>query len=101
MKKKLLLAMAVLGAAAWQGANAIVLKANDNEFANVGLNLQIWAQNDGKVTSTQQNSNNFIVNDALIYFSGQINPIVQFGADFEFPVAPHSLQKLKLKLRKA
>ena len=88
MKKKLLLAMAVLGAAAWQGANAIVLKANDNEFANVGLNLQIWAQNDGKVTSTQQNSNNFIVNDALIYFSGQINPIVQFGADFEFPVSP-------------
>jgi len=88
MKKKLLLAMAVLGAAAWQGANAIVLKANDNEFANVGLNLQIWAQNDGKVTSTQKTSNNFIVNDALIYFSGQINPIVQFGADFEFPVAP-------------
>ena len=88
MKKKLLLAMAVLGAAAWQGANAIVLKANDNEFANVGLELQIWAQNDGKVTSTQKTSNNFIVNDALIYFSGQINPIVQFGADFEFPVAP-------------
>jgi len=48
MKKNFFWAMAVLGAAAWQGANAIVLKANDNEFANVGLNLQIWAQNDGK-----------------------------------------------------
>jgi len=84
MKKKLLLAMAVLGAAAWQGANAIVLKANDNEFANVGLELQIWAQNDGKVTSTQHTSNNFSVNNARVYFSGEINPIVQFGADFDF-----------------
>jgi len=84
MKKKLLLAMAVLGAAAWQGANAIVLKANDNEFANVGLELQIWAQNDGKVTSTQQTSNNFSINNARVYFSGQLNPIVQFGADLDF-----------------
>jgi hypothetical protein len=84
MKKKLLLAMAVLGAAAWQGANAIVLKANDNEFANVGLELQIWAQNDGKVTSAQHTSNNFSVNNARVYFSGEINPIVQFGADLDF-----------------
>jgi len=84
MKKKLLLAMAVLGAAAWQGANAIVLKANDNEFANVGLELQIWAQNDGKVTNNDQTSNNFSVNNARVYFSGQINPIVQFGADLDF-----------------
>ncbi|AEF19337.1 MULTISPECIES: hypothetical protein [unclassified Hydrogenobaculum] len=84
MKKKLLLAMAVLGAAAWQGANAIVLKANDNEFANVGLELQIWAQNNGKVTDNDQTSNNFSVNNARVYFSGQINPIVQFGADLDF-----------------
>jgi len=84
MKKKLLLAMAVLGAAAWQGANAIVLKANDNEFANVGLELQIWAQNNGKVTSNDQNSNNFSINNARVYFSGEINPIVQFGADLDF-----------------
>jgi len=84
MKKKLLLAMAVLGAAAWQGANAIVLKANDNEFANVGLELQIWAQNDGKVTSNDHTSNNFSVNNARVYFSGEINPIVQFGADLDF-----------------
>ena len=84
MKKKLLLAMAVLGAAAWQGANAIVLKANDNEFANVGLELQIWAQNDGKVTSNDHTSNNFSINNARVYFSGQLNPIVQFGADLDF-----------------
>lgn len=84
MKKKLLLAMAVLGAAAWQGANAIVLKANDNEFANVGLELQIWAQNDGAVTNGDHSSNNFSVNNARVYFSGQINPIVQFGADLDF-----------------
>ena len=76
--------MAVLGAAAWQGANAIVLKANDNEFANVGLELQIWAQNDGKVTDNDHTSNNFSVNNARVYFSGEINPIVQFGADLDF-----------------
>ncbi|MGC8677769.1 MAG: porin [Hydrogenobaculum sp.] len=84
MKKKFLLAMAVLGAAAWQGANAIVLKANDNEFANVGLELQVWAQNNGKVTEGQHSSNNFSVNNARVYFSGEINPIVQFGADLDF-----------------
>jgi hypothetical protein len=84
--------MAVLGAAAWQGANAIVLKANDNEFANVGLELQIWAQNDGKVYHGDHTSNNFSINNARVYFSGQINPIVQFGADLDF--ADHDYNKL-------
>lgn len=65
-------------------ANAILLKANNNEFANVGLKLAIWAQNNGKVTTNDQNSTNFSIENARIYFVGQINPIVQFGANLDF-----------------
>lgn len=85
VSKTLIAALAVFGAsAAFNAANAIVLKANDNEFANVGLDLQIWAQNNGKVVSNSQSSNNFSINNARVYFSGEINPIVQFGANLDF-----------------
>jgi hypothetical protein len=86
MKKKLLLALSVFGMATipLHSADAILLKANDNEFANVGLELAIWAQQNGKVTTNDQNSTNFSVEEARLYFSGQINPIVQFGANLDF-----------------
>jgi hypothetical protein len=86
MKKKLLLALSVFGMAMipLHSADAILLKANDNEFANVGLKLAIWAQNNGKVTTNDQNSTNFTVENARLYFSGQINPIVQFGSNIDF-----------------
>jgi len=86
MKKKLLLALSVFGMAMipLHSADAILLKANDNEFANVGLDLSIWAQQNGKVTTNDHSSTNFSVDEARIYFSGQINPIVQFGANFDF-----------------
>jgi len=86
MKKKLLLALSVFGMAMipLHSADAILLKANDNEFANVGLELVIWAQQNGKVTTNDQNSTNFSVEEARLYFSGQINPIVQFGANLDF-----------------
>jgi len=86
MKKKLLLALSVFGMAMipLHSADAILLKANDNEFANVGLKLAIWAQQNGKVTTNDQNSTNFSVENARLYFSGQINPIVQFGANIDF-----------------
>ncbi|AEF19432.1 MULTISPECIES: short chain amide porin [unclassified Hydrogenobaculum] len=86
MKKKLLLALSVFGMAMipLHSADAILLKANDNEFANVGLKLAIWAQNNGKVTTNDQNSTNFSVENAGLYFSGQINPIVQFGSNIDF-----------------
>jgi hypothetical protein len=86
MKKKLLLALSVFGMAMipLHSADAILLKANDNEFANVGLKLAIWAQNNGKVTTNDQNSTNFSVENARLYFSGQINPIVQFGSNIDF-----------------
>jgi len=86
MKKKLLLALSVFGMAMipLHSADAILLKANDNEFANVGLKLIVLAQQNGKVTTNDHNSTNFSVGTARIYFSGQINPIVQFGANFDF-----------------
>ena len=63
MKKKLLLALSVFGMAMipLHSADAILLKANDNEFANVGLKLAIWAQQNGKVTTNDHNSTNFTV----------------------------------------
>ena len=86
MKKKLLLALSVFGMAMVpiHSANAILLKANDNEFANVGLKLAIWAQDNGKVTTNDHSGVNFSVENARLYFSGQINPIVQFGANIDF-----------------
>jgi len=86
MKKKLLLALSVFGMAMipTHSANAIILKANDNEFANVGLKLAIWAQDNGKVTTNDHSGVNFSVENARLYFSGQINPIVQFGANIDF-----------------
>ncbi|MGC8677359.1 MAG: short chain amide porin [Hydrogenobaculum sp.] len=86
MKKKLLLALSVFGMAMipTHSANAILLKANDNEFANVGLKLAIWAQDNGKVTTNDHSGVNFSAENARLYFSGQINPIVQFGANIDF-----------------
>ncbi|MFP3206403.1 MAG: porin [Hydrogenobaculum sp.] len=86
MKKKLLLALSVFGMAMipLHSADAILLKANDNEFANVGLKLAIWAQNNGAVTTNDHDSTNFSVENARLYFSGQINPIVQFGSNIDF-----------------
>ncbi|MGC9143220.1 porin, partial [Hydrogenobaculum sp.] len=86
MKKKLLLALSVFGMAMipTHSASAILLKANDNEFANVGLKLAIWAQDNGKVTTNDHSGVNFSVENARLYFSGQINPIVQFGANIDF-----------------
>ncbi|HEM55392.1 MAG TPA: hypothetical protein ENO30_01370, partial [Thermodesulfobium narugense] len=80
MQKKALLALAVFGVVSVGTSQAVVLKANDNEFANVGLELQIWAQDNGPRTTTDHSSANFSVNNARVYFSGQVNPMVQFGA---------------------
>ncbi|MGC8678162.1 MAG: porin [Hydrogenobaculum sp.] len=65
-------------------ANAILLKASKNEFADVGLRLAIWAQQDGATYTNDHSSTNFSITQARIYFDGQINPIVQFGADLDF-----------------
>ena len=65
-------------------ADAILLKASNQEFADVGLRLAIWAQKDGATYTNDHSSTNFSITQARIYFDGQINPIVQFGADLDF-----------------
>lgn len=49
-----------------------------------GLKLQIFAQKDGAVTTTDHSSTNFSVQNARIYFMGKLNKIVEFGANFDF-----------------
>ena len=65
-------------------ADAILLKASNQEFADVGLRLAIWAKKDGATYTNDHSSTNFSITQARIYFDGQINPIVQFGADLDF-----------------
>jgi len=84
MQKKALLALAVFGLVSMGTSQAMVFKSNNDEFANVGLELQIWAQDNGKETVDGHSSTNFSVNNARVYFSGQVNPMVQFGADLDF-----------------
>ncbi|MGC8678051.1 MAG: porin, partial [Hydrogenobaculum sp.] len=49
-----------------------------------GLKLQISAQKDGAITTTDHSSTNFSVQNARIYFMGKLNKIVEFGANFDF-----------------
>jgi len=62
----------------------VLLKASNDKFADVGLKLSIWAQDNGKVTTNDHKSVNFSVENARLYFAGQINPVVQFGANIDF-----------------
>ncbi len=81
--KKYLLSLGFL-AFMIQNSYGILLKASNNEFADVGLKLSIWAQNNGKITTNDHNSTNFSVENARLYFAGQINKIVQFGTNIDF-----------------
>jgi hypothetical protein len=62
----------------------ILLKASNDKFVDAGLKLSIWAQDNGKVTTNDHKSVNFSVENARLYFAGQINPVVQFGANIDF-----------------
>ena len=85
MKKALLGIAALTGTAL--SANAALLKVSDQTFANFGLKMQIYGQvledaaNNGK-----DDAFDFTIQNARIYFSGQLNPIVQFGANLDFAV---------------
>lgn len=87
--RKSLLAVAALMGAAILPAEAAVLRVDENTFANTGLKLQIRAQNLGKTTNDGKNYTDFSIANARVYFSGQVNKIVQFGANLDFAV--HSL----------
>uniref|UniRef100_A0A7C2VB76 Porin n=1 Tax=Hydrogenobacter sp. TaxID=2152829 RepID=A0A7C2VB76_9AQUI len=82
--RKSLLAVAALMGAAILPAEAAVIKVDENTFANTGLKLQIWAQRLGKTTPGGQDFTDFSINNARIYFSGQVNKFVQFGANLDF-----------------
>ena len=84
--RKSLLAVAALMGAAILPAEAAVIKVDENTFANMGLKLQIWAQRLGKTTTDEQDYTDFSINNARIYFSGQVNKFVQFGANLDFAI---------------
>ncbi|MFN3813322.1 MAG: porin [Aquificaceae bacterium] len=84
--RKSLLAMAALMGAAVLPAEAAVIRIDEDTFANTGLKLQIWAQRLGKTTPGGKDLTDFSINDARIYFSGQVNKMVQFGANLDFAV---------------
>ena len=85
MKKALLAVAALTGTALT--ANAALLKVSDQTFANFGLKLQIYGQAlEDAANNGKDNSIDFTIQNARVYFSGQLNPIVQFGANLDFTV---------------
>jgi len=84
--RKSLLAMAALMGAAVLPSQAAVIRVDEDTFANMGLKLQIWAQHLGKTTPGGKDYNDFSINNARIYFSGQVNKMVQFGANLDSAV---------------
>ncbi|SNZ11901.1 porin [Hydrogenobacter hydrogenophilus] len=84
--RKSLLAMAALMGAAVLPSQAAVIRIDEDTFANMGLKLQIWAQHLGKTTPGGKDYNDFSINNARIYFSGQVNKFVQFGANLDSAV---------------
>ncbi len=94
--RKSLLAVAALMGAAILPAEAAVIKVDENTFANFGLKLQIWAQNLGKSANLDRGTcpsghncrsyTDFSIANARLYFSGQVNKIVQFGANLDFAI---------------
>ncbi|MGB9873744.1 MAG: hypothetical protein ACPLRS_02105 [Hydrogenobacter sp.] len=84
--RKSLLAMAALMGATVLPSQAAVIRIDEDTFANMGLKLQIWAQHLGKTSPTGKNYNDFSINNAKIYFRGQVNKLIQFGAALDFQV---------------
>jgi len=84
--KKAVLAIAALTGTALT-ANAALLKISDQTFANFGLKLQIYGQSlEDAANGGKDNAIDFTIQNARVYFSGQLNPIVQFGANLDFAV---------------
>jgi hypothetical protein len=88
--RKVALAVAALTGAALT-TNAAMLKVSDQTFANFGIKMQIYGQSleDG-ANGGEENAFDFAIQNARIYFSGQLNPIVQFGANFDFTLTSAS-----------
>ncbi len=85
MRKSLLAVAALMGASALP-AKAAMFKVDDQTFANFGYMSQIWAQNLGAQATGEKSRTNFSINNAKIYFSGQVNNMVKFHAEFDASV---------------
>ena len=85
MRKSLLAVAALMGASALP-AKAAMFKVDDQTFANFGYMSQIWAQNIGARATGQKSRTDFSINNAKIYFSGQVNKMVKFHAEFDASV---------------
>jgi hypothetical protein len=82
--RKVALAVAALTGAALT-TNAAMLKVSDQTFANFGIKMQIYGQSlEDAANGGKDNAIDFNVQHARVYFSGQLNPIVQFGANLDF-----------------
>ena len=87
MKKEILFGTLAAGALFTSAANAALLKINDQTFANFGLKLQIYGQSlEDAANGGKDNAIDFTIQNARVYFSGQLNPIVQFGANLDYTV---------------
>ncbi len=85
MRKSLLAVAALMGASALP-AKAAMFKVDEETFANFGYMSQIWAQNLGAQATGEKSKTDFSINNAKIYFSGQVNKMVKFHAEFDASV---------------
>lgn len=63
--------------------NAAQIKVSDDTWANFGLNLKVWYKNLDERGKSDWKKNVFDVDNARIYFTGQVNKLVQFYADID------------------
>ncbi len=82
MRKSLLAVAALMGASVLP-AKAAMFRVDEQTFANFGYMSQIWAQNLGKAKAGEKSRTNFSINNAKIYFSGQVNKMVKFHAELD------------------
>ncbi len=82
MRKSLLAVAALMGASVLP-AKAAMFRVDEQTFANFGYNSQIWAQNLGKANAGEKSRTNFSINNAKVYFSGQVNKMVKFHAELD------------------
>jgi len=85
MRKGILAFVALTGATLT--ASGAMLKVNDQTFANFGIKMQIYGQSiEDAANNGGDNAIDFTIQNARVYFSGQLNKIVQFGANLDFTV---------------
>ncbi len=82
MRKSLLAVAALMGASVLP-AKAAMFRVDEQTFANMGYMSQIWAQNLGKQNAGEESRTNFSINNAKVYFSGQVNKMVKFHVELD------------------